>query len=277
MRQAIMNCASELLMHILRDNDLSSLHPWIRAELSLPHALERGHRGSEVRRVQDWLGLNDFELELDGDFGPVTEHTLCLFQDSRNLRADGVVDQATFDALTLPMRAALSPPRVPGITLGQALSLVAKAHFAQRPREIGEDNEGPWVRLYMKGLNGREYPWCGGFATFCLEQATQLLGIPMPIPGSFGCDEIVGQAKGAGCFFPHNHARSRPVEVGGLYLRRSRTDDQDWRHVGIIVEVGNSDVYRTIEGNTNRRGSANGFKVLGRWRGYSEFHDYVLF
>lgn len=264
-------------MHIIKNQETSLLHPWILDELSLPEPQVRGCKGDDVRRVQEWLTLNRFGTQIDGDFGPATEYAVRLFQESRALATTGEVDAETYDAMVLPMRAVLAPPAVPNLSLGETLSLVAKSHLAQHPREVGMENGGPWVRLYMKGRHGARYRWCAGFVTFCLEQATQLLGMEMPIAGSVSCDQLVAQAKRSDCFVPHDHDSSQSLELGGLFLNRSRSNPRDWTHVGIIVEVTSGRVFRTVEGNTNDEGSSNGHEVCGRWRAYSPYRDYIIF
>jgi len=58
-------------------------------------------RGEEVRKVQEALNTNGFSNSRDGVFGPFTEALVKRFQDSKGLRADGVVGPATRAALGL--------------------------------------------------------------------------------------------------------------------------------------------------------------------------------
>lgn len=44
-------------MHILESDQLDTLEPWIQDELTLPAAISRGMKGSEVRRVQELVVL----------------------------------------------------------------------------------------------------------------------------------------------------------------------------------------------------------------------------
>lgn len=264
-------------MHIYAEEDPQALASWIQDELSLGRSLERGAKGEAVRKIQEWLCLHDFGVWIDGDFGPATQHALRLFQKSQGAEPSGIADEATFAALVLPLRAVLSPPRIPGLSLGQMLSQVATHHLAQRPREVGVENGGPWVRLYMRGHQGSEYRWCAGFVSFCLAQATQALDLEMPIAGSFGCDELVAQAQRAACFVAHDQRQSRGVEVGSLFVERKRNNPLDWKHVGMIVEVTSGGAFRSIEGNTNDEGSANGHEVCARWRAYNRYRDFIVF
>ena len=58
-------------------------------------------RGDDVRRVQDALRANGFEIASDGIYGHFTEALVRKFQASKGLRADGVVGQGTRAALGL--------------------------------------------------------------------------------------------------------------------------------------------------------------------------------
>lgn len=63
--------------------------------------LRRGHRGEEVRRVQELLRRNGHDPgPIDGIFGPRTEAAVKSFQSARRLTADGIVGPITWRALT---------------------------------------------------------------------------------------------------------------------------------------------------------------------------------
>lgn len=61
-----------------------------------PRALRKGDRGGAVIALQKALGI-----PADGDFGPMTEAYVRLFQGSHNLQVDGIVGVATKAALHL--------------------------------------------------------------------------------------------------------------------------------------------------------------------------------
>jgi len=58
-------------------------------------------RGEEVRKVQEALNTNGFSNSRDGVYGPFTEALVKRFQDTKGLRADGVVGPAVRTALGL--------------------------------------------------------------------------------------------------------------------------------------------------------------------------------
>ena len=116
-------------------------------ELILERQTKLGKRGKGVKRVQEWLTLQDFGVKPDGDFGAATETALKRFPKKKGLKATGIVDAATFEQLVAPMRAAVAPIKPGGRRLGQLVVAYARQHLKSRPREVGPDNSGPWVRL----------------------------------------------------------------------------------------------------------------------------------
>lgn len=56
--------------------------------------LRRGDKGDEVKVLQKLLGIKQ-----DGDFGPVTERAVKMFQETHDLISDGVVGPLTLSAL----------------------------------------------------------------------------------------------------------------------------------------------------------------------------------
>lgn len=88
--------------------------------------LKRGSTGSEVEQVQFWLSeLAQFnsalpDLTVDGNFGAATERAVKIFQQEQGLTADGIVGQATWDALYaawLDMQSDLGGTAWPGVVL----------------------------------------------------------------------------------------------------------------------------------------------------------------
>lgn len=152
---------------------MDELPSWIRKEYTYKSAVARGARGSAARFVQEWLGLNGQSVEIDADFGPATQVAVRRFQKARRLTVSGKVDRATFEALTRPMMRALKPIQRRTRSLNDLVVAYAKQHAKEHPREMGGQNKGPWVRLYMKGKEGNAYPWCAGFVSFVGSQAAK--------------------------------------------------------------------------------------------------------
>jgi peptidoglycan hydrolase-like protein with peptidoglycan-binding domain len=236
-------------------------------ELELQAAVSRGDNGDDVRRVQEWLCLDGYAVKLDGDFGPATEAAVRSFQSDNGLAVDGVVSLDTFARLVAPMQAALRPIAVDGQSLGALVVAYAAQHLAQRPREVGGDNCGPWVRLYMAGHDGKEWCWCAGFACFCLKQAAAALGVPPPIASSFSCDTLGTAAKQAGTLLDGGDAATAARLAQGSFLLVRRPTGGGWHHTGIVTAT-QAEICSTIEGNSNDDGSRNGYEVVAHTRGY---------
>ncbi|HMS82879.1 MAG TPA: peptidoglycan-binding domain-containing protein [Nitrospira sp.] len=258
-------------------NGSGTLATWIRKELDLGQTIKVGAHGQSVTRIQEWLNLHGFGLAIDSDFGPVTKRTVQAFQKQCGLSVTGSVNLKTFHALVDPLRQALAPIKAGRHTLGSLVWKYANAHLKQNPREIGGQNCGPWVRLYMEGHEGADWPWCAGFVSFVLKQAAETLQMQEPIQGSFSCDTLAAQAKNAGLFVKESDFACGVTSIDTLsktcifLVRRTETD---WIHTGFATGFDET-AFDTIEGNTNDEGSHEGYEVCPRARGYAD-KDFVL-
>jgi hypothetical protein len=258
-------------MYVYEQNT-SELAKWIRDEVEFQGEIGRGKRGKSVRRVQEWLNLHGFGLVVDEDFGGVTERLLARFQEHRGLGETGVLDETTFAALVEPMKSVLRQRLDSSTSVENAILEYARAHLSVSPREIGGQNRGPWVRLYMKGKDGKQYPWCAGFVTFLLRQACQSLDVDVPIKGSGSCDSLAAQGKDSGLFLSESQLNPEALTAGSIFLvRRTSTD---WTHTGLVSHA-DENMFDTIEGNTNDEGLREGFEVCARSRGY-DHKDFIL-
>jgi hypothetical protein len=242
-------------------------------DLDLERSYGKGDKSQKVRLIQEWLTLQGSHVVVDGDYGPATEAAVKQFQTQATVPTDGVVNRRTFELLVEPMTAALRPISADGRSLGELVVAYAQQHLLQHPREVGGENRGPWVRLYMGGRQGSDWPWCAGFVCFCLKQACQAVHTAMPITASFSCDSLAASARERNRFLRQPSAADRSaVSPGCLFL--SRRSSNDWIHTGIVISSA-SETFDTVEGNTNDEGSPNGFEVCRRVRGYGE-KDFVL-
>jgi hypothetical protein len=243
------------------------------SDLDVDHPYKRGDNAPKVKLIQEWLCLHGVQVSTDGDFGPASDAAVKQFQKQAKLKPDGVVGPKTFAKLIKPMSDALKPIAATGKSLGQMVVLYAQQHFRQSPREIGGQNRGPWVRLYMDGNEGEQWAWCGGFTCFVLKQAAATLEVTLPIVASFSCDSLAASAKQRKVFLSEASASDRAKLAPGSFflLRRTPTD---WVHTGIVTNVA-AETIRTIEGNTNDDGSREGYEVCQRIRGYGS-KDFIL-
>jgi hypothetical protein len=241
---------------------------WVRRELRLDRPLERGATGLAVQRVQEWLTLNGIAVVVDGQFGPATQYAVGRFQTRRGLPKTGDVDAATFETLTERLHRALAPPSTTAAGISSAVVDAARRHLRQRPREVGGQNLGPWVRVYMEGADGPGFLWCAGFASFLVRQAAWHTGAPLPMRPTFSCDVIAQDAQTDGRFIAESEIAGGAAALddlprGSLFVQRRTA--ADWNHVGIVVAAVD-EIIETIEGNTNEGGSREGHEVCRRIR-----------
>jgi len=239
--------------------------PATHQEITFQQTVQRGSKGLNAKRVQEWLNLHGYNVAIDSNFGPASETALKRFQTKNGLPSTGVSDQATFEKLVAPMRDALANIPSQGKTLGQLTIEFAKQHLRHHPREVPGDNRGPWVRLYMNGNEGTPWAWCAGFVCFCLKQASTSLGKQMPFDYTYSCDTLAAFGKQKGIFLAEKDVTAAKLKPGSIFLvRRTGTD---WIHTGFVSEA-EKESFDTIEGNTNDQGSREGYEVCARIRAY---------
>jgi hypothetical protein len=268
-KQGMLRTKERKMSYLLKDeNQLSS---WIQKEVTLEETIGQGKRGLAARRIQEWLNLYGMGIDIDDAFGNITASKVKQFQIDHNLSATGVVDKQTFRELVSPMLNVLRqiPITDDEATFGEVVASYARAHLAEHPMEIGGQNCGPWVRLYMEGNQGSQWAWCAGFVKFLLKQTGETVEAGMPIAGSFSCDSLAAQGERIGHFVSETDISSGRVKIqdlipGSIFLVR-RTPE-DWTHTGIVTQF-NEDSFDTIEGNTNDDGHREGYEVCARMRG----------
>lgn len=237
-------------------------------EWDFPGSIAQGARGRTARQVQEWLCLHGRNVVIDGDFGPATKAAVQAFQAGSGLTASGTVNQSTWGALVQPMTDAVAELEPGSRGLGALAVAYAKQHLAQHPREVGGQNRGPWVRLYMKGNDGAEWAWCAGFVCYVLRQAASTLGSPMPLAYTFSCDSLAAEAKQGGIFLDgKKNVTPEQLAPGSLFLLRR--SPLDWTHTGMVIAAA-AETFDTIEGNTNDSGEREGYEVCKRVRGYED-------
>lgn len=235
--------------------------PRLRNELTVKSPIVRGS-SRQARLVQELLCLAGHGVVVDGNIGPATLTALANFCAAKGLVPRPGVDQSLMDALAEPLLDAVLPVPATG-NLGRTAIAVARRHLANRPREVGGPNSGPWVRLYMDGNQGAPWPWCAGFVTYVLRAAAAIEGVRLWVPRTYSCDIIGAAASHAGKLQPNAAATSPPA--GSLFLIPRAGRARDWEHVGFIDGV-HGGAFRTIEGNTNDEGSREGYEAVERHR-----------
>ena len=259
---------------------------YVRREIDPPsRVVAQGTKNSSVQRIQEWLNFHQCRTGIDSDFGPATAACVRDFQRLSGLPVNGKVNARTWNGLVAPMRNALAAP-TPSESLSAAVAVktVANQHVEQHPFEIGGPNEGPWVRLYCEGNDGRPWAWCAGFVSLIMHQAYFYRGAKAPIKGSVSCDSLAAQAKAAGLFVTGRSIARGEVpwsSLGESCIFLKRRTATDWTHAGIALGASGPAgalVFSTIEGNTNDEGSREGYEACRRTRGLgSGSYDFVTF
>ncbi|MDP2410612.1 MAG: peptidoglycan-binding protein [Pseudolabrys sp.] len=248
----------------------------VAAELDYPGPLKVGSgttaaEKKSVRRVQEWLNIHGFATAIDGGFGDSTGEQLVKFQGDRSRQPSGELDEETWALLTAPIRRALA-----AIDHGDASSLenavvrVARQHINEAPLEVGGNNCGPWVRLYMKGAEGSDQKWCSGFVCFVVAQAARDLNVPVPFKRQVGVDQLVKDAKTGGRFIAEGavaDAISRRSKLRPGYIFVVRDAPDDWIHTGLVLGL-KDQTFDTLEGNTGGDGGTDGANARDANRPY---------
>ncbi len=257
----------------------ADLVPSARAELDFPGILRQGTADAAgTKRVQEWCVFAGSPTKIDGGFGDGTATAVATFQAKDGIDpADGVLDQRTWSALIRPMLRALAPLATVPASLGEAVVAVARQHAAQGPCELGGDNRGSWVRLYMDGVDGVTQEWCAGFSCFVVAQAAQALGVPPPFARQVAVGALIADARASGRLVPASSvltptARLARLQPGCLFAIKQ----PNLSHTGIVVEV-RGDGLTTVEGNTSGKAAVDGrgFQVIVAARNYDN-KDFIL-
>ena len=234
--------------------------PHIARELAYPGLLKQGAAGSGVKRVQEWLRIHGFAAPLDSDFGSGTADQLKAFQTGQGRPPSGELDEQTWDLLTAPMRKALAKiENASAMSLDALVITVARQHLAQKPIEIGGNNRGPWVRLYMAGRDGEDQLWCAGFVCFVVDQACRELKIDMPFNRQVFVPTLVNEARASGRLVNAaelNTAMDRRSKLKPGYIFVVR-DGASFSHTGFVLGL-NDATFDTVEGNTSADGGNDG-------------------
>lgn len=212
----------------------------------------------DTKAIQEWLTYHGFATVIDGIAGIATEACVQQFQRASGLPKTGVVDPKTAKFLEEPLALADAPINPAGMSLARMVVAFASQHAAQYPIEIGGENRGPWVRLYMEGHDGTDWPWCCGFATYIVKVASAALKIPAPFPLILGCDLLAETAVKGGRFL--KDPDPGVLQPGYLFLVRRADNPNFYQHVGIIASIDGA-TFQSIEGNSNNSGSSNGYEV----------------
>jgi len=243
-------------------------------DLVLDRNYKKGDEGKKVKLIQEWLCLHGTSVVIDEDFGFATKRAVEIYQLRHGLQCDGIVGRKTFESLISPMKKVIEFKLPYMADIKKRIDHYAYMHLGYHPREVGGQNKGPWVRLYMDGKEGTNYPWCCGFVCYILGQVYK--DKKLPLVRTFNVDLIVKDAIKKGMFLSGNvnYPASiwKKIAPGDFFVVRKVYGD--WIHIGIIDSV-EEEYFATIEGNTNDSGDREGYEVCKRIRGYKK-KDFIL-
>ena len=211
------------------------------------------------------LRLNELgcgPLEGNGIFGPKTKSAVKLFQsthrDSKGnpLEVDGRIGAITWETL-------FGPASVP--IIGEASSNLLREVVNVAVSQVGMmesppgSNKGPQVNKYLQSVGC--VPglfWCAAFVYWSFEQSAKKLKKTNPLIRTAGCIDHWNKTKGKK--IPVRNAVNNPsiLKPGQIFIL---DHGSGMGHTGIIEKVEGGFI-KTIEGNSNPLGSANGIGVF---------------
>jgi hypothetical protein len=164
------------------------------------------------------------------------------------------------------------------------IAACALQHLGQHAREVGGQNRGPWVRLYLRGLERPKDPklpqgfdaWCAGFATSIIDQAATAMHAPAPLGYHTNCNLLAKAAQKEKRFRRGGDVKPHDIPPGSLMLIRKRGQRDKWHHTGVVVNA-LPQVVRTIEGNSANSAEENpsGHEVCRQLRPYGNL-DFIV-
>lgn len=254
-------------------------------ELDYPGHLKKGAGTTSaevksVRRIQEWLNIHNVVTPVDGGFGDSTTDQLKAFQTAHGRPATGELDEESWALLTAPMRHALAKVDIaPGTAFEDVVVAVGQQHIAQHPIEVGGNNCGPWVRLYMQGQEGESQAWCAGFVYLVVAQAARDLKEIVPFQRQVWVPTLVADAKkgrrlvlGEDVNTPIK--RASKVRPGNIFVVRGNSPR--YTHTGIVLAL-KENTFDTLEGNTGGDGGVDGANARQGNRAFGNYDFLRLF
>lgn len=146
---------------------------------------------------------------------------------------------------------------------GLAENAIRIALSQEGVRETNGSNSGPEVDQYLASVHASPGdPWCSAFASWCIINAAEALGIK---------PEMKFSASTYGLWTKNPNLQMSEPTDNCIFLINHGLSKQGNRigHVGLVVSVDGNQIV-SIEGNTNDNGSRNGDGVYKRTRQASE-------
>ncbi|MCX6287995.1 MAG: CHAP domain-containing protein [Bacteroidetes bacterium] len=218
-----------------------------------------------VKAIQKQLIKKGVYLEIDGDFGPLTESAVKYFQSvSHDISGNPLVIDGAIGPITWSVLFEGEPSPIQGTTD----RLLQKAiEFAELEVGVMENppysNRGKEVEEYLKAVGlPPANPWCAAFVYWCFSKASDSMGIANPLYRTGSCIEQWNHSTAKK--IPQAQASENPglIMPGNIFIIDHGCGKG---HTGIVTHIENGFI-TTIEGNTNLDGSRAGLGVFSLTR-----------
>jgi len=236
----------------------------------------------KTKEIQEWLCLHGIPTRIDDIYGPKTKRALDMFAETRYelfyatgasiiLMLDEPLRKVTEIPDTLYQRSVN--------TISVLVRNIAALHLKAKPREVGGQNMGPWVRYYTRGQEGKPWKWCSGFVCTILDQAYYIRNRKAtknfktsPFIFTLSCDNLARQAVTNNLLTNPliSPNRQHKVKKGQIFLIPGNAEG-DWIHTGIVNKVYKT-CFETIEGNATDMINDEADRVCKRIRNITDCH-----
>jgi hypothetical protein len=250
---------------------------------------------SLIKELQTRLRYHGYKnLIIDGIFGRQTLFAVRAFQsvncdtDGHPLFIDGIIGTKTWNALFCNHPVQTHDPCVSlnSITPPSPLQRLALQYASA---EVGvmelplRSNRGPRVEQYLKSVNcPAGSPWCAAFVYWCFQQAAHEICTVNPLLKTAHCLSHWNKSQGhriprtdvlparlsSQDALPVRLPSSHLIKPGAIFIT---SYGGGMGHTGIVAEVNGNEIL-TIEGNTNKDHSREGYGVFQHTRKISDIN-----
>lgn len=230
-----------------------------------------GDKGFGVKKLQEWLCLSGHKVVIDGSFGPVTERVLEKATGKIELDINSWLDltkplwgiEEIVDLMKLGRIQMGVCPKVASVA-----ATIATSFRLRYVREVGGNNRGPWVRLFMRGKEGKSQPWCAGFVSTVLEIAQEVTDTKIPFEYTGSSSQMVRNARSKGVLL--SEAGFKSSEEDRVAVFAVKGGNTGYKHVGFAFKTDEPEMFFTVEGNSSLAGVADGDGVVSITRSTKE-------
>lgn len=138
-------------------------------------------------------------------------------------------------------------PKDDGSLIGSLALLMAVKEYMVGAREVGGNNRGPYVKMYMNGLAEEGSSWCSAFVSYCVHRSMGKYQVKPPFPYHVSAKAFFNDCRTLGY-----ELKDEEPEQGDIVFWY-RGDPKGWQgHVGFVVAQDGKSLW-TLEGNRNSK------------------------